>query len=134
MRLPQLCFIVAAVSAVSAVTHVAATNYPNSTCFGTPVPPCSGQCGCPIPNTPGDVCQGNVPAPGQLAITYYYCTSGQMTCTDDGFSYGCQGHVWNCECWTCNSEGGGCQCDPSSVCTKTDKVGFCGAYYGCSSF
>lgn len=118
MKLSRFCFVLAAASAISAATFVAAGTYPNQRCVQTPGQVCQGQCGCQVPNTPSDLCGGNTPAPGNTWISYYYCNNSSMTtCTDDGWDNGCQGTVYNCSCWTCDGSSGGCMCPGSSTCT-----------------
>lgn len=139
MKLSGLCVVIACASALLAATlSLAQVTYQNEQCFGTPVPPGQGQCGCPIANTATDFCSANIPPPGQTEITYYYCTtSSGFTCTSPNLS--CGGAVLNCV----NQDGTPCGCCfPSpgcptswgctSACQPTDKKPFCGQLYGCT--
>lgn len=83
MTVARTCFILAGISLFSAVGVVfAQTQYQDQYCFSTPVSWNSVYCGCPIPNTPNDLCASDIPVPNQSWRTDYYCVTRQTeTCT-----------------------------------------------------
>ena len=124
MRVAQVCFVVAGISALSAAgVAVAQVQYPDQLCFGTPVPQCQSQCGCPIPNATWDFCSGAFPPGGGSTVTYYYCTpSSGFTCTAPNKS--CGGVVVNCSTNIDPQTGNGTPCGccgqvppPNPACT-----------------
>lgn len=131
MRIARACFILAGISGVSAAGVVLAqTTYQNQYCFPTPVPWNSVFCGCPVANIANDLCASDVPVPGETTRTYYSCIDqAQMTCTAPHKF--CGGKVWQCSCYTCEgSYNNGCT---SQACNPTDKFGFCGQFWGCTT-
>lgn len=157
MRVAHICFVIAAVSALTAAGFAAAQiQYQNQWCDSTPGTWCTNQCGCPIPNAYWDFCSGVFPQTGgaQGETTYYYCVSGgPYTCTSPSLS--CGGKVVNCStgisdqnpegtshCGCCGSPSppnltnpcpsGLCwNCSIGFVCQGTAKTG-CGGLYGCT--
>jgi hypothetical protein len=148
MKMAHACFVAAGLSALSAASLSLAQTFQNQMCFGTPVPVCKNQCGCPISTSPFDFCLGAIPPQGATEITFYYCTSfSGFTCTSpDPGSY-CGGKVVDCvivnqnntvtPCGCCGygavpSCNGDCGWWCPDPCIVTDKPDACFQYYGCT--
>lgn len=127
MRIARVCFILAGLSGVCATAL--AGIYPNTRCLSTPINPPQCSCGCPVPNTPGDLCVACVEDPGQPATTNYYCGGTSGTCSAP--NYGCGDQVYFCPNCTCVGPWGS-SCVPAD-CNPTDKQGFCSGGFGCSN-
>jgi hypothetical protein len=134
MKLAQIVLALAGVTAGAAVLLavgparplacadlLGAAIYLDQYCFQTPGVPWPSQCGCPIPNTPSDICSAVIPPNGgSFTVSIYYCTAWTgLSCQTGAKSCG---KVWNCN-FDCNHQGPPPASESS--CSPTDKGDCC---------